>query len=135
MLAGATISAGGLVEIKVGGSAGLSTITISSGTLKLDNSQHFSGSIAGLATAAQVVDLADINFATLQTVAYSGTTASGTLTVSDGSAHVAQLHLIGNYLAATFTSASDGAGGTLLTDPPGPPPGQSTPFMPTQSSG
>jgi autotransporter passenger strand-loop-strand repeat protein len=118
VLAGATISGGGLVEIKASGSAGSSTITISSGTLKLDDSQHFSGSIAGLATAAQVVDLADINFATLQTVAYSGSTASGTLTVSDGSSHVAQLHLIGNYLAATFTSASDGAGGTLLTDPP-----------------
>jgi len=64
VLAGATISAGGLVEINVGGSG---TITISSGTLKLDDSQNFSGSIAGLATAAQVVDLADINFATLQT--------------------------------------------------------------------
>jgi len=60
--------------------------------------------------------------------------ASGTLTVTDGT-HLAQLHLIGNYLAATFTSANDGAGGTLLTDPPGPPQGQSTPFMPIQSSG
>jgi len=65
-----------------------------------------------------VVDLADIDFATLQTVAYSGTTLSGTLTVQDGT-HVAQLNLLGNYLAATFTSASDGHGGTLITEPAG----------------
>jgi autotransporter passenger strand-loop-strand repeat protein len=117
-LASATISAGGLVEIKSGGTAGSSTITILSGTLKLDDSQHFSGSIAGLANSAQVVDLVDINFAALQTVAFSGASSSGgILTVSDGT-HVAQLNLIGNYLAATFTSANDGAGGTLITDPP-----------------
>jgi len=31
---------------------------------------------------------------------------------------VAQLNLIGNYVGAIFTSASDGHGGTLVTDPP-----------------
>ena len=50
-------------------------------------------------------------------MAYSGTAASGTLTVKD-SLHTAQLTLIGNYLAATFTSATDGHGGTLIADPP-----------------
>ena len=107
-----------LVEIKSGGTAGSSVITILSGTLRLGDSQHFSGAVAGLANSAQVIDLADINFATLQTVAFSGTSSSGgVLTMSDGT-HVAQLNLIGNYLAATFTSASDGAGGVLITDPP-----------------
>ena len=62
------------------------------------------------------VDLVDINFAAV-TVAYSGTSSSGTLTVQDGT-HIAQLNLLGNYLAATFTSANDGHGGTLVTDPP-----------------
>src|SRR5262249_34756985 len=79
-IAGVTTLSGGTLEIMSGGTAGSSTITISSGLLVLDDSQHFSGSISGLATSAQVVDLVDINFATLQSVAYSGTALSGTLT-------------------------------------------------------
>jgi hypothetical protein len=51
------------------------------------------------------------------TVAFSGTSAGGTLTVQNG-AEIANLALIGNYQAATFTSANDGHGGTLITDPP-----------------
>jgi len=47
---GATL-VGGTLEIQSGGTAGTSVITISSGTLALDGSQHFSGSIAGLATS------------------------------------------------------------------------------------
>jgi autotransporter passenger strand-loop-strand repeat protein len=130
-LVGATISAGGVLEIASSAIVGATPITISSGTLKLDNSQAFTGSVTGLANANQAVDFTDINFATFQTVAYSGTTLSGQLTVSDGT-HVARLNLIGNYLGATFTSASDGHGGTLVTDPPMPP-GESSP-MPTAHS-
>ena len=48
---GATISNGGTVEIFAGGTAGSSTITISSGTLILDQAQTFSGTVAGLATS------------------------------------------------------------------------------------
>jgi hypothetical protein len=42
---------------------------------------------------------------------------SGTLTVTDGT-HTASLTLIGQYVAAQFTSASNGHGGTLIGDPP-----------------
>ena len=41
----------------------------------------------------------------------------GTLTMSDG-AHVANIALLGNYIASAFAMASDGHGGTLITDPP-----------------
>jgi autotransporter passenger strand-loop-strand repeat protein len=114
---GATLS-GGTVEIFSSGTAGSSTITISSGTLILDDSVHFSGSIAGLLTSGvQNVDLVDISVATLQTLAYSDSGTSGTLTVTDGT-HTALLHMIGTYTQASFKTTNDGGGGTLLTDPP-----------------
>jgi len=122
ILAGATIGGGGIVAIEVGGSAGSSTIAISSGTLVLDDSQHFSGSVAGLATSgAQNVDLVDIDVTTVNLVGYTsggGGNTSGTLTVSDGLGHTTLLNLIGTYQLNDFHVSDDGHGGTLLTDPP-----------------
>jgi len=116
-LSGATLS-GGQLEIVSGGTAGSSTINISAGTLILDDSQNFSGSIAGLLTSGvQNVDLADINFATLQTLGYSDSGTSGTLTVTDGT-HTALLNMIGAYTVGSFKTSDDGHGGVLLTDPP-----------------
>jgi hypothetical protein len=37
--------------------------------------------------------------------------------VSDGT-HTANVALLGQYMAASFATASDGHGGTLVTDPP-----------------
>ena len=110
----ATISGGGTVEFKTSGS---STIAISSGTLILDDSVHFSGTIAGLANATQKVDLADIAIATLQPFSYTDSGGSGTLTVTDGT-HVAHLALIGSYVAGNFKTNADGGGGTVIFDPP-----------------
>jgi autotransporter passenger strand-loop-strand repeat protein len=116
-IVGATLS-GGVLEIKAGGTAGSSTINISSGVLILDDSQHFSGSVAGLATSGvQNVDLADIHFATANLVGYSNSGTSGTLTVTDGT-HTALLNVIGTYTLTSFKMSNDGNGGTLLTDPP-----------------
>jgi autotransporter passenger strand-loop-strand repeat protein len=118
-LNGATISSGS-IEIQVGALVGASTINISSGTLILDDSQHFSGLIAGLLTSGvQNVDLVDINFATL-TLGYSGNTSSGVLSASDTAGHTALLNMIGNYTLGSFNTkaANDGHGGTLITDPP-----------------
>jgi hypothetical protein len=112
-IVGVTLS-GGLLEIKSGGTAGSSTSTISSGTLLLDDSQHFSGTVAGLADPTQVMDLADINFAALHPLQYSSSTGSGTLTVTDG-VHTAQLALLGTYAVGNFKTAADGHGGTLIT--------------------
>jgi hypothetical protein len=51
------------------------------------------------------------------TPAYSATSDNGgTLTVSDGT-HATNLALLGNYMAASFVTASDGHGGTLVTAP------------------
>jgi autotransporter passenger strand-loop-strand repeat protein len=116
-LSGATLS-GGHLEIQSGGTAGSSTITISNGVLVLDDSVNFSGSIAGLLTSAQVVDLADIAFGSSgPTLGYSNSGTSGTLTANDGT-HVATLNLIGTYVVGDFKTANDGHGGTRLTDPP-----------------
>jgi len=46
-------------------------------------------------------------------------TTSGTLTVSDGT-HIAQILLLGQYMAADFSAQSNGAGGTVITDPSAP---------------
>jgi len=40
----------------------------------------------------------------------------GTLTVSDG-LHAQRLALLGQYMASSFSMASDGHDGTLITDP------------------
>ena len=47
------------------------------------------------------LDLADINFATIQTPTFSGASTGGMLTVTDGS-HTANIALLGNYLASDF---------------------------------
>ena len=53
------------------------------------------------------------------TETYSGTTSSGTLTVTDGT-HSVSVLLLGNYSAASFHLTSEGGGGTgtVVTDPP-----------------
>jgi hypothetical protein len=51
------------------------------------------------------------------TPTFKGTSTGGVLTVSDGS-HTANIALLGNYIASTFTVSSDGHGGTYVVDPP-----------------
>jgi hypothetical protein len=62
------------------------------------------------------IDLANLPY-TLgnTTVGFSGTASGGTLTVTSG-AQSANIALLGNYLAATFVTAGDGLGGTLVLD-------------------
>jgi hypothetical protein len=92
-----------------------------SGILELAHSTAYAGSVTGLATGGtNSLDLNDIAYAGGTTKAtYSGTTASGTLTVTDGT-HTARIKLIGDYTASTFNLASNGHGGTTVTDPPAP---------------
>ena len=61
--------------------------------------------------------MADIAFGSGTTLGYSGNSSSGTLSVTDGS-HTANILLLGQYVAGNFNIASDGTGGTLVTDPP-----------------
>jgi hypothetical protein len=91
------------------------TFAASTGTLLLDNSTNFSGTVAGM-TAQDTLDLRDINFATVS-VTSAVTATSATLTVTDGG-HTASIILLGNYIGSTFTASSGGFGGTSIVDPP-----------------
>ncbi|HXU99204.1 MAG TPA: hypothetical protein VG166_01745 [Caulobacteraceae bacterium] len=89
------------------------------GALELAHGQTYKGRITGFSkTGATRLDLDDIAFAAGTTRAtFSGTTASGVLTVTDGT-HTARITLTGDYTSSTFTVSSDGHGGTNIVDPP-----------------
>ena len=117
-LNGATISDGTL-ELMSGGSAGGAPIAFASGgTLILDASQTFSGTVAGFAKP-DFIDLRDVAFGSATTLSFTeaASNTSGTLAVSGG-VHTANVTLLGQYTASPFTKASDGLGGTLVSDPP-----------------
>jgi autotransporter passenger strand-loop-strand repeat protein len=109
-----TIAADATVEIS-SAYAGAVSFAAGTGTLQLDNSASFSGTVAGM-TGSDTIDFADIDPTKVQTPRYNGDGSGGTLSVSDGT-HGANIALLGNYLASTFTAASDGHGGTAVTDP------------------
>ena len=94
------------------------TFAGTTGVLELGVSTTYTGAVTGLSkTGTDWLDLADIGFTSGVTKAtYSGTTASGTLTVTDGT-HVAHIKLLGNFTTSTFTASSDGHGGTKVVDP------------------
>jgi len=91
------------------------------GMLELAHSQTYTGKITGLSTTgANALDLADISFISGTTKAsFSGTTAAGVLTVTDGT-HMANIHLTGDYVGSTFTVSAAAGGGTKVVDPSGP---------------
>jgi hypothetical protein len=92
------------------------------GTLELADSQAYIGRITGFSlTGGTALDLTDITF-----ISTSATTAkfqenkagtAGILTVTDGT-HTAEITLAGNFSTSTFTTTSDGHGGTKVVDPP-----------------
>jgi hypothetical protein len=88
------------------------------GTLTLDDSQAYSGTVAGLASGNHI-DLADIGFGAHTTLGYTpnDSNSGGVLAASDGT-HIAKIALLGQYAAESFAMASDGHGGTLISDPP-----------------
>jgi hypothetical protein len=88
------------------------------GTLRLDASSQFNGTVAALALGNSL-DLADIAYVANDIPAYApnGGNTGGTLSVTDGS-HIANIALLGQYMASSFVAAGDGHGGTLITDPP-----------------
>ncbi|MGX1106597.1 immunoglobulin-like domain-containing protein [Bradyrhizobium elkanii] len=84
------------------------------GTLKLDHSVNFTGSIVGL-NADDQLDLADILSGAGTTASYAANAAGdgGMLSISDG-AHTAHIALLGQYSTGAFEVGADGAGGTLI---------------------
>jgi len=109
-----TVAEGATVEIDHA-SAQSVTFTGTTGTLKLDDSLHFTGKVSGMA-GSDALDLADVNYGASTTATFLGNATSGTLTVSDGT-HTASIALQGDYLQSGWTLSSDGHGGTMVVDP------------------
>jgi hypothetical protein len=88
------------------------------GELQLAKSQAYTGTIFGFSlTGGTSLDLRDIGFSAGHTKAtYSGSATGGVLTVVDGT-HTAHIGLAGNFTGSTFTTSSDGHGGTIVVDP------------------
>jgi hypothetical protein len=86
------------------------------GTLRLDKPSSFTGKVADFG-AQESIDLPGIRFGVHTTLGYSENSSNtgGFLSVKDGT-HIAKLAHLGNYMAASFVTAADGHGGTLITE-------------------
>ena len=83
------------------------------GTLEIDGTS-FSGQVSGFAPGDRL-NFSDLAFGAHMTVGYDQATHQ--LTVGNGS-KIADVTLLGNYMASMFVTAGDGHGGTLVTMPP-----------------
>jgi hypothetical protein len=115
----ATIASGASLDI---GTSSNETVTFTGGTgsLVLDQPQNFTGHIEGFigtapdAAHSDTIDLAGIDYNSVH-FAESHDSSTGLLSVTDGS-HTASFTF--DNFDATLDFASDGNGGTLITDPP-----------------
>ena len=113
-----SIAGNAQVELFGASDAGVSFAPGSTGTLRLDQSSAFAGTVAGLALG-NFIDLADLAFKSNTAPAYTanGGNTGGTLKATEGASSV-NIALLGSYMANSFVASSDGHGGTLVTDPP-----------------
>ncbi|SIO49174.1 hypothetical protein SAMN05443247_06378 [Bradyrhizobium erythrophlei] len=113
----ATISGAATFEFAAASAENVSFAAGSTGTLKLDDSASFTGSVSGLTTTTYI-DLADLSWAEGQMVAsFVGDASGGRLTVSDGT-HSDTINLAGDYTHSSWTLSQDSNGNTLVVDPP-----------------
>jgi hypothetical protein len=82
--------------------------------LELGAAGSFAGTIIGFSGS----DAIDVLNTAVTGLSYSGTSTSGTLTVSGSGGTIAELKFSGDYTTASFALASDGHGGTDIIDPP-----------------
>ena len=126
--------AGGLADIAGALGVGEAVIFGTSGRLELSDSVGFTSHVSGFSHSGTTsFDLEDIAFSGAKAT-YSGTTASGILTVTSG-AHTARIHLTGNYTTATWALSNDGSGGTVVVDPTAPSPAAQAIRFTTASAG
>jgi hypothetical protein len=111
-----TAQAGQTSEI-ASASSGAVTFAGDTGTLQLDDSASFAGTVAGLAGKGSS-GFAGIDPATVQSPTFSGDSTGGSLNATDAS-HAGNVALLGNYMASLFVPGSDGHGGTSVVDPQG----------------
>jgi hypothetical protein len=109
----------GVLDIAASFGETVSFVSGATGELRLTDFKGFTGRVSGLsATGANAIDLATMAFVSGTTKAtYSGTTAGGVLTVTNGTL-TAHITLVGDYVGHAFTVATDGHAGTLVKDPP-----------------
>ncbi len=114
---GQAVIAAGSIVFKSGFNQNV-TFTGATGSLKLVDSQAYTGTITGFSlTGGTRLDLKDIGFVSAGEATFVGTASGGTLTVTDG-IHTAHIALSGNYTGSSFIASSDGAGGVSIVDPP-----------------
>jgi hypothetical protein len=116
---GATLELGGAAPVTQ-----VVTFRTTASVLELNDAEAFSATVRGFG-AGSVIDLRGGGFSSA-TIAYSGSTKEGTLTLTNG-AHIARIALIGQYAAANFAASSDGHGGTDITYVATPAPALATP--------
>jgi hypothetical protein len=116
------VTGAGSVEIVGSSAAFASSFTESvsfgaTGELVLADSTKYTGTISHFSSTGRTsLDLEDIGFGGATAAHFSGNSASGVLTVTDGT-HNARIKLAGDYLSSTWTLSGDGHGGTLVVDP------------------
>jgi hypothetical protein len=110
----AIIDGSGTIDFAAASSANVVFGAGAAGTLKLEDSFHFNGTISGF-NGADAIDLTNVNSATAAITYHENAQGTGgVLTVSDGT-HAAQLSLLGQYSAANFDIVPDHAQGALIT--------------------
>jgi hypothetical protein len=97
--------------------------TTGSGTLHLDDPQHFTGVIAGISGNGDVLDMHGFHYGTTTATTAGGfdfATGITTLTVHDSNGNLTEtFQLSGDYSASTWNVISDdGHGGVNIVDPP-----------------
>ncbi|WP_353740965.1 VCBS domain-containing protein [Pseudomonas fluorescens] len=112
----ATISGSATLEFGAASDQHVTFDSGAAGTLKLDVSAAFSGSVSGF-TAGDKLEFGDVAFGadTQITYAANDTGTGGMLSVSDG-AHVTQVALNGQYAAAGLQANAEGSGSELAYD-------------------
>jgi hypothetical protein len=111
----ATISGNATLELGAASAENTIFSTGATGTLHLDQSESFTGTVFGFANGDSL-DFADIGFTGDTSLTYSANNdgSGGTLSVTDG-LHTANINFAGQYVAAAFELASDNGTGTSVT--------------------
>ena len=115
----ATIGTGATLELAAAdsesvASTGSKATFIADGTSLPERASNCATTVSGPG-AQNVIDLPEIAFGAQTTLGYLSDSnwAGGTMSVADGT-HNANIALLGNYMASSFATASDGHGGTMV---------------------
>ena len=110
----ATIDGAGTLDFEASSTANVVFGAGAAGTLKLQDSFHFGGTISGF-EGSDMIDLANLGSATASFSYHENAAGTGgTLAISDG-AQTVELSLLGQYSADNFRIVPDHLHGTLVT--------------------